>query len=383
MLEAYSRAWLEIDYDAIEHNVKEIQKLVGDTKIIGIVKANAYGLDDIRCTQALRACGVDFFGVSSIDEALHLRQAGIQDDILILGYTPQEHWHYLFEENIIQTLCGYDYAKKLNAFAQANDVVIRCHCKIDTGMSRLGFIYQDDKKEFDQIVEAYRMERLCVEGIFSHFPSSDDLNEPNASFTKNQIHLFKDLIENLERAHVVVGKRHIQNSYGILNYGDLGLDYCRPGLLYMGVTQDDSIPIASKPDFHPIMSLYANVSLVKEIDSGVTVSYGRHFTATKPTKIATMSIGYADGLPRALSNQGFEVLVHGVRCPIVGNICMDQCMIDVTNVDDVKEGDVVCIVGKQGNEEVTVDEISRAAKTINNETLTRLTARLPRLKKRG
>lgn len=383
MLESYSRAWTEIDYDAIEHNVNEVKKLVGKTKIMGIVKANAYGLGDIACAKVLQKCGVDYFGVSSIDEALNLRNAGIMDNILILGYTPKEHFHYLHEQNIVQSLISIEYARELDAYAKENGFFIRCHCKVDTGMCRTGIVYQEQDKHLEDIFEEYRMSHLQVEGIFSHFAVSDSLDKDCKAFTQKQIALFDEVIDLLKKEGIDPGIRHIQNSYGILNYPQLEYEYCRPGLLYMGVTSDDQIPIETKPDFIPIMSLYANVSLVKWVYPGQSVSYGRHFVATKPTKVATMSIGYADGLPRLLSNQGFEVLVHGKRCKIIGNLCMDQCMIDVSEVENVKEGDVVCIVGHQGNDVVSVDEISRKAKTINNETLTSIAYRVPRLKVRS
>ena len=382
MLEAYSRAWAEIDYQAIKHNVDEIQKLIGKTKIMGIVKANAYGHGDVACTKALEQAGIDFFGVSSIDEALHLRQAGIQSEILVLGYTPEEHFHYLKEENIIQSLVSKEYSLKLDAWAKEHDCVIRAHCKVDTGMNRTGVVYQDGNKGIDDIVAEYQLCNVKVEGIFSHFPVSDDLGEDSLAFTRHQIELFEEVLSELKKRQIEPGIRHIQNSYGILNYGDLGYDYCRPGLLYMGVTSDDAVKIKSSPDFIPILSVYANISVVKWLAPGQTVGYGRHFTAQKPTKIATMAIGYADGLPRLVSNKNLEVLVHGKRCPIVGNVCMDQCMIDVTDVENVQEGDVVCLVGQQGEERVTIDEISRKACTINNETLSAIAARIPRLEKR-
>ena len=382
MLASYSRCWAEIDTQAISHNVKEVQKLIGQTKIMGIVKANAYGHGDIECARALVECGIDYFGVSSVDEALRLRQAGICENILILGYTPEEHFHYLHEENIVQSLISYSYAQCLNDYAKEKKVKIRAHCKVDTGMCRTGIIYQDQEKNLDEIVSEYQMSNLQVEGIFSHFPVSDDLSKENKDFTSHQIELFQEVIVALKEKGIDPGIRHIQNSYGILNYGDLGFDYCRPGLLYMGVTSDDSIPIESQPDFIPILSLYANVSLVKWIHPGQSVSYGRHYIASKPVKVATISIGYADGLPRLVSNQNLEVLVNGVRCPLIGNICMDQCMVDVTNVDSVHQGDIVCIIGTQNGERVTVDQISRLAHTINNETLSCITARVPRLEKR-
>lgn len=383
MLESYSRCWTEIDYDAIGHNVKEIQKLVGNTKIMGIVKANAYGHGSVKCSKALEENGVDFFGVSSVDEALELREAGIESAILILGYTPPEHFHYLHEQKITQSLVSLDYAKKLNEYAKEQDVIIHAHCKVDTGMNRTGIQYQDQNKELDSIIEVFSLTKISVDGMFTHFPVSDDLEEESASFTKRQIELFNEVVSSLKEIGIKPGVLHVQNSYGILNYGELGMDYCRPGLLYMGVTSDDSVPILTNPDFIPVMSLYANVSVVKWLDKGQTVGYGRHFTAKGPTKIATISIGYADGLPRLLSNKKHEVLIHGKRCPLVGNICMDQCMVDVTEIEDVKEGDICCLVGRQGDEVVTIDSISRDAHTINNETLSAIAARVPRLEKRG
>lgn len=381
MLVSKSRAWEIIDYDAIAHNVEEIQKLVGNEKIMGIVKANAYGHGAVECAKALKAAGVDFFAVATIDEALQLREGGIEENILILGYTPLEHIHYLVEKNLIQTLVSLDYAKELNTYAKKNNTVIRGHCKVDTGMGRIGIVYQDNHKHMDEIIEEYQLPNVQVEGIFSHFPISDELDKK--AYSDHQVELFEEVLNNLKEAGIDPGIRHIQNSYGILNFGDLGYDYCRPGLLYMGVTSDDTIPIASNPDFIPIMSLYANISMIKEIDKGQSISYGRHFIAEKPTKVASITIGYADGLPRICSNKGLEVLVHGKRCKIIGNICMDQCMVDVTDVKDVKAGDVVCIVGVQGDQKVTIDEISRKANTINNETLCGISARVPRIKKKG
>ena len=382
MLESYSRSWTEINYSAIAHNVKEIQKLVGKTKIMGIVKANAYGHGDVECARVLADCGIDFFGVSSVDEALRLRQGGIRESILILGYTPPEHFHYLVEKQITQSLVSLEYAKKLSAYAQSVQSCIHCHCKVDTGMNRTGIVYQDQEKNMEAIFEEYRLPGLKVEGIFSHFPVSDDLGSESKAFTQHQIELFQEVCDRLQSEGLDPGLRHIQNSYGILNYQDLGMDYCRPGLLYMGVTSDDEIPIVSQPDFIPILSWYANISLVKWIHKGQTVSYGRHFTAIKDTKVATISVGYADGLHRIVSNQGLEVLVHGKRCPIIGNICMDQCMVDVTNIEDVQEGDIVVIVGQQGDQKVTIDEISRKSHSINNETLCAISSRVPRLRKR-
>lgn len=372
------RTWAEVDYDAIAHNVKEIEKLMGKTKVMGIVKANAYGHDAVSCTKALKKAGVDYFGVACLQEAVELREAGIQDPILILGYTPPVDFRALAMMDLDQSILSYDYAKKMNEWALANETRLKGHVKLDTGMNRTGFLFQDGAKEIENLKDTCQMEGLQVDGIFSHFPVSDDLGTESKAFTEHQMELFDEAVMLLREAGIDPGLRHIQNSYGILNYGDRGYDYCRPGLLYMGVTSDDAVPILSEPDFIPILSLKTKVSMVKTIPAGATVSYGRHFKAEKPTRIASLCIGYADGLPRACSNQDLHVLIHGQKAPVVGNICMDQCMADVSGIPDVKEGDIAIVVGRDGGEKLTVDEITRMAGTINNETLTRITARVPR-----
>ena len=378
---ADKRAWAEVDYQAIAHNVAETQKLIGDTKIMGIVKADAYGHGAVACAKALRACGIDFFAVACLQEAKELREAGIEEPILILGYTPPASFAELARLDLTQSLLSHEYAKKLAAFGQEYDVDMKGHVKVDTGMNRTGILYQDNAKEYEAILEVYRLKGLEVGGLFSHFPVSDDLGEENSTFTKHQIELFEELCARLKNDGVNIGLRHIQNSYGILNYQDLGMDYCRPGLLYMGVTSDDAIPIVTKPQYIPILTLKAKVTLVKNIPEGASVSYGRHYIAKEERKIASISIGYADGLSRACSNQNLMVSIRGHLVPLVGNICMDQCMADITGLDDIQEGDVVTIIGQDGQNICTVDQISRRAGTINNETLSCLTKRVIRVAK--
>lgn len=372
------RCWAQIDTDAIAHNVKEIQKLVGDTKVMGIVKANAYGHGALACTKALQKAGVDYFGVACLQEAIELREGNIKDPILILGYTPPTCFEILDQLNLHQSILSYDYAKKMNEWALENHTKLKGHVKLDTGMNRTGFLYQDGAKEKEELLDTWNMPGLQIDGIFSHFPVSDDLEKDSADFTRHQMDLFDEAIEEIKKAGYHPGLRHIQNSYGILNYQDRGYDYCRPGLLYMGVTSDDSVPVLSNPDFIPILSLKAKVSMVKTIPQGATVSYGRHFKAKKPTKIASLTIGYADGLPRICSNQDLKVLIRGHLVPIVGNICMDQCMADISGFDDIKEGDIVTLIGEDQGTTVTLDTITRLAHTINNETLTSITSRVER-----
>lgn len=378
---AKSRAWAEIDYQAIGHNVAEIQKLIGNTKIMGIVKADAYGHGAVACAKALQACGIDFFAVACLEEAKVLRQSGIKEPILILGYTPPASFLELFDFDLTQSVLSKDYAQKLSDFALQNGLTLKGHLKVDTGMNRTGILYQDGAKHYEEALASYQLPALQIEGIFSHFPVSDDLGSESQSFTKHQIELFNELCTRLQNDGVDVGLRHIQNSYGILNYKDLGMDYCRPGLLYMGVTSDDEVPIASHPNFIPILSLKAKVTLVKNIPEGASVSYGRHFVAPSERRIASLSIGYADGLSRACSNKNLMVSIRGHLVPLVGNICMDQCMADITGFNDIQEGDIVTLIGVDEKNCCTVDQISRLAGTINNETLSCLSPRVLRVAK--
>lgn len=372
------RTWCEIDLEAIPHNLNEIKKLVGDTKILGIVKDDAYGHGAIDCTKKMEEEGVDLFATATLEEALELRQAGIKSDILILGYTEPEKAGVLTENDLIQTIVDLPYARQLNKHAATP---VRVHVKADTGMNRIGISWQDEKKDLESFLEVYKLTNLKCEGLFTHFPVSDDLAKDPTAFTTHQIQLYKELVSELTARGINVGLKHIQNSYGILNYGDLHMDYCRPGLLYMGVTSDDTIPIASDPDFIPIMEVKTVITMVKDIKPGQTVSYGRHFTATKPMRIASTAIGYGDGLPRLCSNSGLRMIVRGQYAPVVGNICMDQCMLDVTDIPDAAPGDIVTVIGKDGSCQVKVDEISRLSHTINNETLTRFNTRMPKVRK--
>lgn len=375
------RAWAEIDLDAIGHNIDEVRKLIGDTKIIGIVKANAYGHGALECARALRQAQVDFFAVACLQEAQALRQGGIEEPILILGYTPPASFDDLAHGDFIQTLVSHEYAQKLSEYGLAHGRKMKSHLKVDTGMNRTGILYQAGARHYEKITEVYQMPGLDVQGIFSHFPVSDDLGFESRNFTRNQIVLFNEVIDRLGQDGIDPGFKHIQNSYGILNYKDLKMDYCRPGLLYMGVTSDDEIPIASAPEFIPILSLKTKVTVVKTVPEGATISYGRHYTCEEPRRIASLAIGYADGLSRACSNKNLMVSIKGHLVPIVGNICMDQCMADITGFDDIEEGDIATLVGQDGENHLTIDAISRLAGTINNETLSALASRIVRIYK--
>lgn len=372
-----TRSWVVIDREAVLHNVKEIQKLLTDkTEIMAVVKANAYGHGDGVISKLLENNGISMFAVSSVDEALNLRKVGVTSDILILGYTPEVHFHYLVEEDLIQNFLSLEYAQKLNDFASEYNVSVRGHIKVDTGMARLGIRYTDREDGFDEICQIYKMEHLICEGIFSHYSVADEQDEVNLAYTKRQSELFEEVLTRLNKKGIDYGKAHIQNSYGILNY-QMNYDYVRPGLLLYGVTSDDSIKINSNPDFIPALSWYANVSYVKTIPAGSCVSYGRNYVCDHEMKVATLSVGYADGVPRNASNLGMYVLIHSKKCPILGNICMDQMIVDVSGLD-VSEKDKATLIGIDGDQRITIDEWSRCVHTINNDMLCRITSRVPR-----
>lgn len=380
MLQSKSRTWVEVDLDKIRHNTALIQERIGKTKIMAVVKADCYGHGDVPIARMYQdEMGIDFFAVSSVDEAIHLRENGIVKDILILGYTPEEHFHYLHELSITQCLLSLDYAKKLEAYCETKNVVINGHIKVDTGMQRLGIACMEDNYKIEEVVEIYTLKYVKVTGIFSHYSVSDDLSrEENVAYSSMQTKMFNKVLEDLKERGISVGITHMQNSYGCLNYFDMGYDYARPGIILLGSTSNDEDILAKEIDLRQSLSWKANISLVKTIKKGSTLGYGRNYTALKDVRVATLTVGYADGLNRNASNRGACVLIHGKRCPIIGNICMDQCMVDVSEVENVKEGDEAYITGNCEGEVLKIDELSRKSNTINNETYCLISKRVPR-----
>lgn len=383
MLQSKSRTWVEIDLEKVRHNTQEVQKRIGKTKIMAVVKANAYGHGDVPIAKLLQEeMQIDFFAVSSIDEAVHLRENGITQKILVLGYTPIEHLHYLHELQITQCLLSLAYAQKVSAYAMENNIVIEGHVKVDTGMGRLGIPCLDEQYHIQEVEAVYALPGLMVSGIFSHFSVSDSLDkEDDVTYTTHQITLFEKVLQDLEKAGIAYGVTHIQNSYGCLNYYALPYTYARPGIILLGNTSNDEDRLIKDIDLRPSLSWKANISMVKQVKKGSNIGYGRNFIPEKDSVIATASVGYADGLNRNASHKHAQVLVHGTRCPIVGNICMDQCLIDVTGVANVQEGDVVTLVGEDQQECIKIDELSRLANTINNESFCLLSKRVPRFYK--
>lgn len=366
------RAWIEINSANLENNLKEINKIIPNgTKIMAIVKANAYGHGILEISKILSKIGIKDFAVATLSEGIKLRQNNIDGNILILGYTDFKDLKYAIRYNLMQTIVDYDYAQKINKLEMNGK--LKAHIKINTGMNRIGESY----KNTGNIIEMYNMKNLQIEGIYSHLCVSESTQKEDIEFTKEQIERFSNCIKRIKEAGYEPGKTHIQNSYGILNYPEIQCDYVRPGIILYGAKCDNKTIAKTKINLKQVLSLKARVTSVKIIEKGETVSYGRTFTANTNRTIATVSIGYADGYPRNLSGKKAKVLINGKYAEIIGRICMDQLVIDVTGISKVSQGDIVTLIGEE--HEITIEEISEKAETITNELISRLGERLEKI----
>lgn len=379
MNEYLKRTWAVINLDNLEFNIAKIkQKLPAQTKIMGVVKADGYGHGDRMVAKTLLDCGLDFFGVSNLDEALSLRNAGINCDILILGFTPVQMAAILAAYNITQTVFSSEYATLLNKECERLDIKVKAHIKIDTGMSRIGIV-ESKSSALQEVLDIFSMNRLNISGIFTHLSSADSFDESSVEYTNRQIEHFEGLLTKLNNMGIEIPLKHVQNSAGIAFISNIHYDYARAGIIMYGVApSDEKLSFEVKP----VMELKSVVSMVKYIDSGTAVSYGRKYVSDKRIKIATVPIGYADGYPRSLSNKGY-MLVNGKRANIIGNVCMDQLMLDVSDIDDVKMGDIVTVVGKDGGEQIGFGELASLISSISYEMMCLIGKRVPRVYKKN
>lgn len=365
-----NRAWIEINLDNLENNIKQIKNIISSqTKIMAVVKANAYGHGMIEISKKLNQIGITDFAVATLDEGITLREAGIKGNILILGYTNFNNIDYLLKYNLIQTIVDYEYAKRINQMDLKEK--LKVHIKINTGMNRIGESY----KNIDRLIDIYQMQNLEILGTYSHLCVSDSLKGDDKLFTNKQITNFFETVKKLQNLGYDTGKIHIQASYGILNYPELNCDYVRSGIIMYGVYSDESENTKTEINLKPVLSLKSRITSIKEITQGESVSYGRIFKADKTMKIATVGIGYADGYPRNLSGKNAKVLVNENYVNIIGRICMDQLVIDVSNLSKIEDGDIVTLIGEE--RQIKAEEVAQKAGTITNELLSRLGKRLP------
>ncbi|TYQ15050.1 UNVERIFIED_CONTAM: serine/alanine racemase [Acetivibrio alkalicellulosi] len=362
------RAWIEINTNNLRHNVNVLKELLHkECRLMAVVKANAYGHGDVEISKELNRAGVKDFAVATIQEGIGLRKKGVKGNILILGYTHPNDIKYLVKYRLTQTVLHYKYARILNKSMKN----IKVHIKIDTGMNRLG----ESCQNLSNIEKIYQCEHLIIEGMYTHLCVSDSLSQSDTEFSLSQIDSFFKVTREIKNMGYNIGKIHIQSSYGVLNFPQLKCDYARIGIALYGVLSKEDDETRINPDLRPVLSVKARIIMTKAIEKGQWVGYGREFAATQNMKIAVVSIGYADGIPRNISN-GFVVL-KGCKKPIISKICMDQMIIDITDIPNVKSGDIVTIIGEDG-ERITSEEIARSSGTITNELLSRLGSRLER-----
>lgn len=367
------RCWAEIDLNSIRYNLEQYRSfLKGGTELLCVVKANCYGHSDKLVVPYLEQLGVKWFAVSNLIEAEHLRTMGIKGEIIILGYTPEENADDLIRYNIIQACTEYPYAQKLSENAKTGKV--RLHIAIDTGMTRIG-LHSDAAANADEIQKIIALENVSTEGMFTHYAVADCADEESRAYTKSQTDKILAVDEELKKRGVKLSCVHFLNSAGGIYHPNEKSALARLGIILYGLYPDPSNPLPFTPK--PVMQLKAVISQVKYIEKGTTVSYGRTFTADKRIKLATVTAGYADGFPRALSNKG-EVIIKGTRCKIVGRICMDQFMCDVSALDDVQAGDVATLFGS----DITADDIARLTGTIGYEIVCGIAERVPRVEAR-
>lgn len=364
--------WAEVNLDNIINNINEIKKNINAEEIIAVVKANAYGHGAIDVAPILVESGADKLAVATLSEALELREAGIKVPILILGYTDVSFAEMLINNDIEQTVYSLDYAKELSKKAEALGKIAKIHIAVDTGMGRIGFL--PNKKSVEEVVEISKLSNLRITGVFTHFSNAD---EEDKSYAHNQIEKFNSFINEIEKREVNLGVKHISNSASIIDIEDAHYNAIRPGIILYGYYPSDYIN-KDKLKLMPALSLKCQVIHVKELPKGEYIGYGRKFRTERDSVIATLPIGYADGYIRGLYGKA-QVIINGKLAPVVGKICMDQCMVDVTDIGPVNVGDEVILLGEDNGIKNNADDMAEILDTINYEILCMIGRRVPRI----
>lgn len=351
--------WTEVNLDAIAQNVKNIKKLIGEKKeLMAVVKGNAYGHDILEVSPVVLENGATRLAVARLEEGIILRKAGITVPILVLGLTLRQQAEFLVSYDITPAVCEFEMIEKLSESAVQMNKMTKIHLKVDTGMGRIG-IFPDDVLRFIKRIKA--LKNVEIEGIFTHFSVA---NEKDKFYTEEQFRKFIEILTVLEKEGIKIPIKHVGNSATLLDLPHMWLDMVRPGLAIYGLYP--SKEVKKTINLIPAQQFKTKIVFIKELPLGESISYGRTYITKRRMRVASLPVGYADGYNRLLSNQG-EVLVRGQRVPIIGRVCMDQCMIDVTNLTQVEIGDEVVLWGRQGGEMITVEEIAQKIRTINYE----------------
>lgn len=375
MIKKHDRVYASIDLNAVEINFENMRNnLTPGTKMIAVVKADAYGHGAVPIARMMQKKDYIWgFAVATVEEAEELRTNGIRKPILILGYVFPEDYETLVKKDIRPAVFTLKMAEALSHAAEKYNRVLPIHLAVDTGMTRIGF--RHPKESLEEIIQISQLPSIKIEGMFTHFARAD---EADLSFAKQQYETYQEFVNLMEKAGIEIPVKHCNNSAGILWHREGDLDAVRPGITIYGVYPSDEV-VNPGVELKSVMGLRSHISHIKEVEKGIPVSYGGTFVTTRDmTKIATIPVGYADGYPRALSNKG-SVLIHGQRAKILGRVCMDQFMVDVTEIPDVQTGDEVTLMGKDGDDCISVEELSDLSGRFPYEFLCCISKRVPRV----
>lgn len=372
MFKSWRPYYAEINLDNFRHNFREVKRLASGKKTIGVIKADAYGHGAVELAAILEEENADYFAVAVITEALELRRNGYNQPILILGYTPPIFAKEIVENDITQTVFDYELAEAISNEAVKANRTAKIHIKLDTGMGRIGFL--PDDIAVSEIKRIAKLRNIHIEGIFTHFAAAD---EEKKEFSMLQLERYNKTIKNLSKEGIEFEIKHMANSAAIIDLPDAYFDAVRPGIMLYGYYPSEEVMI-DRLTLKPVMELKAGIVNIKEVSKNTPISYGRKFYTDKTSKIATLPFGYADGYTRLLYGKAF-VIVNGVQAPVVGRICMDQCMIDITECGDVHVGDEVIVMGEADGISNNADDIAKRLGTISYEILCMVSKRVPRV----
>jgi len=366
------RVCANIDLDAFWHNISEIRSNIStDTMIMGVVKANGYGHGAAHIADILIKAGSEWLGVASVDEGIELRNQKIITPILVLGFTPWEQYRELITYKITPTIFSYEMAEEINRVAGEHSAVLDVHIKIDTGMGRIGFKCEE---AIEHLLRIKALGNLNIQGIFTHFACSDALDKTSAHL---QLSKFQQVISELKEEGIDIPIKHCSNSGAIIDMPEANMDMVRPGISLYGLYPSEEVN-HQKIHLKPVMEIKSHIIFIKEVAKGSGIGYGLTFITKRRTRVATIPVGYGDGYPRSLSNKG-SVLVRGHLVPIIGRVCMDQFMVDITDFDDVLLGDEVTLIGCDGDERISVEEAANMAGSFNYEFICDVGRRVPRV----
>lgn len=381
-MKTLKRTWADISLDDLEYNYHSIRsRLPSGTRFLGVMKADAYGHGAVPVSRALADLGAEYLAVSNLEEAVQLRRGEIRLPILILGYTPPEYAENMIYLDITQEVHSLDYAKELDASLAGTNYILNVHLKLDTGMTRIGFFAYDNERTLDELKQVAALPHLRIEGVFMHFCVADSTAEEDVTFTRLQFRRFTDMLSAMEGVGIRPEIRHCCNSGATILYPEYALDMVRPGIITYG--NAPSAELEGAISLRPMMSLHSMIAQVRTVPAGTDISYGRLYRTKEATRVAVLPIGYADGLSRLLTGKA-SFYLHGAMVPVIGRICMDMCMLDVSAVPDAKPGDIVTIFGyDEDGTLVPCERLASAQGTINYELLCQISKRIPRICHRG